>query len=196
MFGDVCRRLSLHLLAVDGEDDVALAEPCLVGRHTVVRFVDDGGVLPEIVRHDGPYAAVFARNHLLQLLDVRLRIILRVRVERAQHGLYAGAHDLLCVERVDIHHVEVAVDVAEYLQLFRHLEVMVILLRLARRCPNDGEREGKRPENIFQFHNNFLRHGCRSSCFLYHYLLQRYYFSVFFHQIMHFFLKIFGSLKK
>ena len=125
MLRHVRRRLSLHRLAVDRQNHVALAQTRLRRRHTLVRLVYHHVLACEAVRDNGADARILAREHLLVFAHLVLRVILRVRVERSQHLVDGVAHHLVGVQRVDVEQVEVAVDGVEHLKVLRHAVVMV-----------------------------------------------------------------------
>ena len=80
-------------------------------------------------------ARILARQHLLQLLLALLRIVLRIWIQRLQHGVDTCCHHLVGIQRIDIHHIQMPVQRIEYLQVLRHLKVVIFhLLGIRRQC--------------------------------------------------------------
>lgn len=79
----------------------------------------------EVIANQRADAGILACEHHLHVLALVLRIVFGIGVKRVEHGIDAVAHHLISVERVDIHHVEVAVDGVEHFKVLRYLEVVV-----------------------------------------------------------------------
>ena len=140
---DERRVLVRHHRVVDAQDDVALLQPGFRRRTALIRLVDDHPAQFHVLAYHGTDAHILAREHVLQAFHLLLGIILRIRVERAEHSLDAVAYHLVGIQRVHVDHVEIAVDVVEHLDVLRHLEIMVfVLLRV-----HDARRKGKHKEH-------------------------------------------------
>ena len=80
-----------------------------------------------MISHDGTDTGIFTREHHLEVLGLVLRIILGVGVETPQHGIDTIADNLLGIEGIDIHQVEVLVYIIKYVQVLAHLKIVVFL---------------------------------------------------------------------
>ena len=122
-----------HHRVIDLQDNVALAQSGFLGRHTHVRFLYHHLLQPLVVAYQCTDSGILARQHGLQLLLLLLRIVLRVAIQRPQHGINTRRYHLVGVERVDIHQVEVLVQGIENLQILGNFQVMVLHILLGTR---------------------------------------------------------------
>ena len=136
---DIRHVLAHHRRVVDAQDDVALLQSSLSGWRVGVRLVNHHTLEFRVIAYQSAYSGIFTGNHHLQVLDIRRRVIHRVRVERAQHGVYSRANHLIGIQRIHIHHVEVAVNGIENVNVLCHVEVMVAVL-LGKTCARDKQR--------------------------------------------------------
>ncbi len=120
--------LAHHRGVVDSKHHVALLQSGLSRRHALVRFVDDDALRAEVVLYQCADAGVLSREHLLEVLHLVRRVVLRVGVQRAQHRLDASPHGLVRVERVHVHLVEVLVYGGERLEVPRYIVRTTIVL--------------------------------------------------------------------
>ena len=120
-----------------------LHQGCFRRRTALIRLVDHHPAQFHVLAYHGTDAHILAREHVLQAFHLLLGIILRIRVERAEHSLDAVAYHLVGIQRVHVNHVEIAVDVVEHLDVLRYLEIMVLVLLSV----HDARRKGKHKEH-------------------------------------------------
>ena len=80
-----------------------------------------------MIAHNSSYAGILSRQHHLQVLGLVLGIILGVRVKALQHCRDTIADNLLGIEGVNVHQVEVLVYIIKYVQVLTHLKIVVFL---------------------------------------------------------------------
>ena len=97
-------------------------------------------------------ACILARQHLLQVLLALLGIVLRIRIQRLQHGVNTCRHHLVGIQRIDIHHIQMPVQRIEYLQIFCHLKVVIHHLLGIRR---QSHQTGAEQQYQVSFHHLF-----------------------------------------
>ena len=97
-------------------------------------------------------ACILARQHLFQVLLALLGIVLRIRVQRLQHGVNTCRHHLVGIQRIDIHHVQTLVQLIEYLQVLSHLKVVIFHFLGIRR---QGHQTGAEQHYQVSFHHLF-----------------------------------------
>ena len=146
MAAHVACRLPDHGGIVDTQNDVTFLQACFLGRRVLVGLVDDGIVENEIVTNQCTDACILAGKERLQLVGVR--IIDGIRVERLQHTVDTVAHNLLGVNRVYVHHVQISDHGIENLKVLTHLEVMVAIL-LSFRGRNNGKQHHQLQKRSF-----------------------------------------------
>ena len=153
-----------HVFTVDAEDDVALLQSHIRGRHILIGLIDAHATKLEVIANQRADAGILACEHHLHVLALVLGIVFGVGVERVEHGIDAVAHHLISVECVDIHHVEVTVDGVEHFEVLRHLEVVVrVRLRPAHRGEQQTGKCQKSLSHIFfmSFSVYLMYHGCK-----------------------------------
>src|SRR5205814_6111223 len=98
------RSLALHRLAVNGDDAVAEPQAGAEGRRALEGGEDVGvGVLADLAVADGRADAVVLRAPVGALILELFRVVVvRVRVERAQHADNGGLEDVVVVELVAV----------------------------------------------------------------------------------------------
>ena len=128
MIADIRHILVHHRRVVDAQYNVALLQSCLSGWRIGVRLVNNHTLQFRVIAYQSTYSRIFPCYHHLQVLYVRCRVINGIGVERTQHGVYSGANHLVGIQRVHIHHVEVAVDGIENVNVLCHIEVVVTVL--------------------------------------------------------------------
>ena len=116
-----------HRRVVDTQDDITLLQSHLCSGHTLVWLVNHHSLEFLMISHDSSYTRIFSREHHLEVLGLVLRIILGVGVETPQHGIDTIADNLLGIEGIDIHQVEVLVYIIKYVQVLCHLKIVVFL---------------------------------------------------------------------
>ena len=154
---DILVRLLCHVLAVDAEDDVALAQSSLGSRHALIGFVYHHALQLEVVAYDRSHAGILARHHLLILCLLVFRIVGGVRVQTVEHGIDSCAHHIGGVERVHIHEIEILVYGVEHVHAFCHIKVVVFAV-----LRPQGQREEHRCEQKKFSHIFYL-------CFLFYF---------------------------
>ena len=147
---DVLRVLACHHRVVDAQYHVALLQTCLLSRCTGIGLVDDRCLLYQMVADECADAAVLARDKCLQVF--LLRIVLRVGIQRTQHRLNTRAYHLVGIKRVNIHQVQVLIQLVEDIQVFGYLQIVVLRL-LGRR--HERSQSQKQQCNMFS-HFSFL----------------------------------------
>ena len=125
MTAHVAHLLVGHQRIIDLQNNVTLLQTHLRSRHALVRLVYYHTLELLVVSHQRTDTRILSCQHLLQLLLSLLRIILRVGVERPQHGVDARAHYLVGIQRVHIHQVQVLIQRIENLEVLGHLQIMI-----------------------------------------------------------------------
>ena len=119
---------AFHRLVVDGQYHIALLQARFGGWHVGVWLFNHHVFPGEVVAYERADAGIFARHHHLEVAFLLGRIVLRIGVERAEHGVDSRADGHFRVERIYIEQVQLLVDGIENIQVFHHLEAMVVLL--------------------------------------------------------------------
>ena len=127
MTADIAHVLVGHDRVVNAQNDVALLQPHLSGRHMLVRLVDNNPLQLLVVANQRTNAGILARKHHLKVLSFAFRIILSIGVQRAEHSLDACTYDFVGVQGVDIDHIQILVELVEDVQVLGYIEVVVLL---------------------------------------------------------------------
>ena len=126
MTADEAHGLVCHYGIINLQDDVALLQPRFLGRHALVRLFDDDALQSLVVAYQCSDTGILACQHGLQLLLLLLGVVLRVGVQRLQHGVDTCCHHLVSIQRIDVHEVQVLVQGIEDVQVLGHLQIMVL----------------------------------------------------------------------
>ena len=121
--------LFVYGLAVDAENDVALAHAGIGRRLVFIGLFHHAAVVLLVVTDNGPDTGILARGHCLQLTGVLLVVVFSIGVEPLEHVVDGIAHTLLGIERIDIIEVKRLVDFIENVELLRHFEIVILLRR-------------------------------------------------------------------
>ena len=121
-----------HIGRVNGQDQVARLQARQVRRHALDRLGDHHMAIVVPLAYQRSDAAVLAGGHQVQLLHILLRVILRVRIQPAQHGVDAAAHAFLHIHGIHVEHLYLFQQRIKYIEVLAHLKP-IILLRPSRR---------------------------------------------------------------
>ena len=127
MTADVAHIFVSHDRVINAQDDVALLQPHLSGRHVLVRLVDNDPLQFLVVANQCSDTGILASEHHLEVLSFAFRIIFGIGVQRAEHGLDARTYDLVGIQGVDVNHVQILVELVEDVQVLGYVEVVVLL---------------------------------------------------------------------
>ena len=127
MTADVAHVLVGHDRVINTQNDVALLQPHLSGRHVLVRLVDNNPFQLLMVANQRTNAGILACEHHLEVLSFAFRIIFGIGVQRAEHSLDARTYDFVGVQGVDIDHIQILIELVEDVQVLGYVEVVVLL---------------------------------------------------------------------
>ena len=138
--------LSLHVFPVNRQDQVAWKQSGLVWRRSLVGLADHHVII--LHADHGTDPGVFARRHHLELVQLRFRVINRVRIQFLQHGVNPVLHHFLRLHVIHVKKIHVSEKRGKNIQSFTNLEPFIVFF------------QAKHPESQYQDSRNEDNYTC------------------------------------
>ena len=179
MLTDVAYGLVGHHRVVDTQDHIALLQSGLGGRHVGIGLVNHHAVQFLVLADQRTNTRIFSCEHHSQVLRLVLCIVLRIRIQTAQHRVDTRANGLLRVQRIHIEQFQVLIHLIEDVKVLTHLEVMVLILLGRSRQRHDEHQQKWYNTSSHYFFFTFLLfyaaklHDSRKKTPIYYLFLQK-----------------------
>ena len=153
MAAHVAHVFAYHRRVVYLQDDVTLFQPGLGSGVMLIRLVYHHPLELQVILDDSANACILARHHGVKVLHILFGIVNCVGIKRAQHGIDGRAHHIVGVERVNIQHVEVFIDIVKDFEVLGNIKVMLLVTVLCQ-----GRHTCQQDKNVYyQFlHTHYL----------------------------------------
>ena len=118
--------LSGKVFSVNFHQNISGFQAYIGSRHILVWLRYHGTFQFRIPSNHRTYTTIGILQHLLQFALVIFRIILRVGVQRVEHGINAFTDSLVRINRIHVKHIQLFHNGIEYIQILCYLETTAI----------------------------------------------------------------------
>ena len=118
--------LSGKVFSVNLHQNISSFQTYIGSRHILVWLGYHGTFQFRVPGNHRAYTTIGILQHLFQFALVIFRIILRVGVERVEHGVNAFTDSLVRINRIHVKHIQLFHNRIEYIQILCYLETAAI----------------------------------------------------------------------
>ena len=118
--------LSGKVFSVNFHQNISGFQAYIGSRHILVWLRYHGTFQFRIPSNHRTYTTIGILQHLLQFALVIFRIILRVGIQRVEHGINAFTDSLVRINRIHVKHIQLFHNGIEYIQILCYLETAAI----------------------------------------------------------------------